>query len=255
MHAKLFGYKNGNDQTLIVTSGNFTGPVMTQNVEAAIGLSPERVREVGFDWEDFYNAYHSQGWNLYSPSNPINNTAPEWRLLYDEEYRISAQIEEIEANTMLISLGHADTVRINAVPGTSESRGSQYFWLSKDSFDFFPALTIPNSRGDKPTYSTIIKIKYLDLGVEDESRVTYEAGNNVDFRLGTGPLRNTRTAKEGDIAALTRRANAEYELKIYRQGTEEFRKLEPYMINYIGHRGKKYGYLPNEEFDQLMESQ
>lgn len=252
MHAKLFGYKNADQQTLIVTSGNFTGPGMTQNVEAAIGLSSERVKEVGFDWEDFYTAYHSQEWDLYTPATPIDVLTPEWKLLYDEDQRTSSKIEEIEANTMLLMLGHADTVRINAEPGTTESKGSQYFWLSKDAFDFFPALTIPNTRGDKPTYSTLVKIKYLDLNnLEDESRVTFEAGNNVDFRLGTGPLRYTKLAQEGDIVAITRTANAEYDLKIYKQETVEFKKLEKYMVNYIGHRGKKYGYMPNEVFEQV----
>ncbi|MBI2593753.1 restriction endonuclease [Candidatus Daviesbacteria bacterium] len=255
MHAKLFGYKNSNQQTLIVTSGNFTGPGMTQNVEAAIGLSPERVKEVGFDWENFYGAYHSQDWDLYTPVIPINTAAPEWKLLYDEDQRISSKIEEIEANTMLLMLGHADTVRINAEPGTPESKGSQYFWLSKDAFDFFPALTIPNARGEKPTYSALVKIKYLDLdNLEDESRVTFEAGNNVDFRLGTGPLRYTKLAQEGDIAAITRTANAEYDLKIYKQSSEDFKKLEKYMVTFIGHRGKKYGYIPNETFDQTIKT-
>ena len=253
MHAKLFGYRHDTHQTLIVTSGNFTGPGMTQNVEAAIGLSNERVKEVGFDWEDFYTTYHSQGWSLFTPTIPINDAAPEWKLLYDEVQRLSTKIEEIEENTLLLTLGHADTIRINAEPGTAESKGSQYFWLSKDAFDFFPALTIPNSRGDKPTYSSIVKIKYIDLGgQEEESRVTYEAGNNVDFRLGTGPLRNTKLAKEGDMVAITRRANAEYDLKFYRQGTEEFQKLEKYLITFIGNKGKRFGYIANETFEQTL---
>jgi hypothetical protein len=57
---------------------------------------------------------------------------------------------------------------------------------------------------------------------------------------------------EGDIAAITRRANAEYDLKIYRQGSEEFKKLEKYLITYIGHRGKKYGYIPNEVYEETL---
>lgn len=253
MHAKLFGYKTEGSQSLIVTSGNFTGPGMTQNVEAAIGLSPERVKEVGFDWENFYTAYHTQTWDLYTPVAPVNETAPEWKLLYNEDQRLSAKIEEIEENTMLLMLGHADTVRINADPGTPQALGSQYFWLSKDAFDFFPALNIPNTRGDKPTYSTIVKVRYVDLdNLEEESRVTYEAGNNVDFRLGTGPLRYTKLAQEGDIAAITRRANAEYDIKIYKKGTNKFQELERYMVTFIGHRGKKYGYIPNETYEQAI---
>ena len=82
--------------------------------------------------------------------------------------------------------------------------------------------------------------------------MTYEAGNNVDFRLGTGPLRNTKIAEEGDIAAITRTANAEYDLKIYKNGTEDFQKLEKFMVTYIGHRGKKYGYVPTEIFEKVL---
>ena len=154
---------------------------------------------------------------------------------------------------MLISLGHADTARINANPGNKAGLGSQYFWLSKDAFDFFPALTIPNRRGIKPTYSTIIEIRYVDLDISDPSvRVTFESGNNVDFRLGTGALRYSKIAQPGDLAAISRRANAIYDLKIIKRNSEQFNKLKKYLIHYIGHRGKQYGYLANSIYDQIM---
>jgi len=94
---------------------------------------------------------------------------------------------------------------------------------------------------------------YIDLKIVDkETRVTFEAGNNVDFRLGTGPLRYTKVAQEEDIAAITRRANAVYELKIIKKDTDKYVQLQSFMINFIGHRGKKYGYIPNENFDKIM---
>ena len=54
---------------------------------------------------------------------------------------------------MLLTLSHADTARIQASPGSAAGKGTQYFWLSKDCYDFFPPLTILNHRGTKSTYS------------------------------------------------------------------------------------------------------
>lgn len=252
MHAKCFGFKSQNEQSLVVTSGNFTGPGMSQNVEAAIGMGTKLLKGIGFEWEKFYDSFVSQRWDIYSPKLPLDNT-PEWKLLYDEDFRKTSKIEEDEADTMLVALGHADTVRINAEPSSKQSLGSQYFWLSKDAFNFFPPLTIPNKKGVKPTYSTIIELRYLDLeAVDKNTRVTFEAGNNVDFRLGTGLLRYSKLAQPGDIAAISRRANAIYDLKIIKRGTEKYLQLEKYLINFIGHRNKKYGYVPNETFDKVM---
>jgi hypothetical protein len=153
---------------------------------------------------------------------------------------------------MVLLLGHADTVRINAAAGTTASRGTQYFWLSKDAYGFFPALTIRNARGSKATYSCLIDIDFVPIGRTEEVRVTFEADNNLDFRLGTGPLRNTSTAAVGDIAVLTRRTYSSYQLRIARQGTAAHGKLAPYATNIIGHRGKKYGYVPNSIVDAIL---
>ncbi len=252
MHAKCFGFKSETEQSLVITSGNFTGPGMSQNVEAALGLGTETLKKIGFDWNGMFESFMAQTWDTYNPNLPLTDS-PEWKLLYAEDFRKTSKLDEDEANTMLITIGHADTVRINAEPGTAQGKGSQYFWLSKDAFNFFPPLTIPNSRGVKPTYSAIIEMRYIDLEkVDKETRVTFEAGNNVDFRLGTGPLRYTKLAQEEDVAAITRRANAIYELKIIKKDTDIYNKLHPFMINFIGHRGKKYGYIPNEKFDNII---
>lgn len=252
MHAKCYGYENDDNQYLVVTSGNFTGPGMSQNVEAAMGVTGATLQKMHFSWRDLYNSFTSQNWEIYSPTLPVAST-PEWELLYQEEFGKTTKIEEDEATTMLVSLGHADTARINANPGDKAGLGSQYFWLSKDAFDFFPALTIPNRRGIKPTYSTIIEIRYLDLNTSDpDARVTFESGNNVDFRLGTGALRYSKLAQPGDLSAISRRANAIYDLKIINRNSEQFNILKKYLIHYIGHRGKQFGYLPNSIYDQVM---
>jgi hypothetical protein len=255
MHAKCFGYKSMEDQSLVVTSGNFTGPGMSQNVEAALGITNQTLKKVGFDWEKLVDSFTRQTWDMYKPSLPVSDT-PEWKLLYKEAYRSDTAIEDVESNTMLLLLGHADTARISAEPGSDAGKGSQYFWLSKDAFDFFPPLTVPNRRGVKPTYSAIIKVNYIDLGItDDDTRVTFEAGNNVDFRLGTGPLRYTRAVAPEDMVAISRRAFAEYDLKVIKKDSQLYNNLKRYLINYIGNRGKMYGYIPNDEYDKVVNSQ
>jgi hypothetical protein len=152
-----------------------------------------------------------------------------------------------------VKLGHADTARIVAESGTKAAMGTQYFWLSKDCFDFFPALTLRNQRGYKGTLSALISLKYMDLGgaTDNECRVTFEAENNLDFRLGTGYLRNTKLASEGDLACISRIGEAEYELRILRQGSVAYNNALPYATTFIGARGKVYGFVENALFEQL----
>lgn len=173
-------------------------------------------------------------------------------LLYDETPG-EITIDQSEESTMILKLGHADTVRINAMPGTTESRGSQYFWLSKDCFDFFPALTIRNTRGYKGTLSIIVSLKYADINQTHQERVTFEAENNLDFRLGTGLLRNTHLASEGDLACISRVAEAKYELHIIRRQSANYDKLVPFAISFIGHQGKQYGYIENQQFENMTD--
>ncbi len=53
MHAKCYGYKSDTQQSIIVTSGNFTGPGLSQNIEVAVSLSDESVKRMGFDGMNF----------------------------------------------------------------------------------------------------------------------------------------------------------------------------------------------------------
>lgn len=252
LHAKCYGSKNSRGEQLVVTSGNFTGPGMSQNVELSVLLEPASTHAMGFSWETMLQQIRQQEWNFYEPTL-ADLSSPAWQLLYDEQAADIA-LEETDEVTMVLKLSHADTVRINAAPGSTEGKGTQYFWLSKDCYDFFPALTIRNARGHKATYSCLVKMRYVDLGVEDpECRVTYEAENNLDFRLGTGKLRHTRIAQEGDYAAITRVGDASYELRILRAGSEGAGKLAPYAVHFIGHRGKQYGYIANPDFEHQLE--
>lgn len=250
MHAKCYGSRSSQGETLVVTSGNFTGPGMAQNVEMAVLLNETTTREMGFSWDAMIGKMLAQRWEISQPTLTQPDTAPTWQLLYDEE---SSRIvlDRTGKATMVVLLGHADTVRINAQPGSTQAKGTQYFWLSRDCYDFFPALTELNQRGEKRTYSCLVKMNFMALTREEDVRVTFEAENNLDFRLGTGPLRHTGLARKGDLAAISRIAEARYELRLYRQGTAMHRSLLSYAVNFVGHQGKQYGFLPNQDFENI----
>ena len=91
-------------------------------------------------------------------------------------------------------------------------------------------------------------MNFVDLKRIKEIRVTFEAENNLDFRLGTGPLRGTRLAQSGDVAAISRIAERNYELRLYRRSTATADWLVNHAVNFVGNRGKKYGFVSNEDF-------
>ena len=72
--------------------------------------------------------------------------------------------------------------------------------------------------------------------------------NNVDFRLGTGALRGTGLAGEGDVAAISRTGENNYELRLYQRGGDIAERLASHAVNFIGHKGKRYGFIANDEF-------
>ena len=251
LHAKLYGYSSEKGESIVISSGNFTGPGMSQNIEASLYLKSKHVQEMGFSWEDVAQSFLNQNWDIYEPQLK-DRKHPSWKLLYDEVGG-TVKLEDEQEVTMLITLGAADTARIQANPREKSGLGTQYFWLSKDSYDFFPALTIRNDRGHKATYSAIINMNYVDLNIIDkECRVTFEAENNLDFRLGTGKLRYTKIAKAGDLAAISRLSDYDYELRIIKQESDTYTLLSPFTINLIGHQGKKYGYISNAEFEKII---
>jgi hypothetical protein len=250
LHAKCYGVHSSRGDSLVVTSGNFTGPGMSQNVEMSVLLDQVSTAAMNFSWSELLDNILAQKWAFYMPTL-VDLTAPAWQLLYDEQAS-DIILDDTEEVTMLLRLSHADTARINAARGTTAAKGTQYFWLSKDCYDFFPALTIRNARGQKSTYSCLVSMNYIDLGTVDTGcRVTFEAENNLDFRLGTGPLRYSSLADVGDLAAISRVGEKDYELRLYRQGTREYVVLAPYAMNFIGHQGKQYGYISNVEFNAV----
>lgn len=251
LHAKLYGTSNNTGESLIVSSGNFTGPGMSQNIEASLLLDYDTTSSMGFSWDEMVVSMFQQNWQIHDMTN-ASDFHPGWNLLYDERTR-DLTLDETEEVTLIVTLGHADTARIQAARGTTAARGTQYFWLSKDSYDFFPPLTIRNNRGTKATYSCLVNMNYIDIDyIDTECRVTFEAENNFDFRLGTGKLKYTRVAESDDIAAITRVGDSDYELRIIKNGSTEHRTLESYAISYIGNRGKRYGYIPNDEFGRII---
>ena len=246
MHVKSYGSRTREGDMVVVSSGNFTGPGMAQNVEMSILLDRPTARGIGFSWTDLVSSLLSQNWQLHRPELD-DTSSPAWRLLYDEQAS-GIVLDETNEVTLIVILGHADTVRINAAPGTIKARGTQYFWLSRDCYDFFPALTIPNTQGVKKTYSCIVGLNYVDLGRREEARVTFEAENNLDFRLGTGALRGTGLARPGDVAAISRIGESSYELRLYRRHTPVGERLAAHAVNFIGNKGKRYGFVSNDEF-------
>ena len=250
MHIKSYGASTSAGELLVVTSGNFTGPGMAQNVEMTVLLDRSSTKELGFSWRDLLAHMFDQGWSVCQPRLGI--PSPAWQLLYDEEAP-TVVLDDTDEVTMVLRLGHADTVRINAAPGTNEAKGTQYFWLSKDCYDFFPPLTIVNRRGRKRTYSSDVGVHFKDLRKTSTVRVTFEAENNLDFRLGTGPLRGTGLAAPGDWAALSRTGASRYELRLFRQDTPVAKALAGHAGRLIGDQGKRYGFLPNDEIERAAD--
>lgn len=250
LHAKCYGTRTQSGERLVVSSGNFTGPGMSQNVEMSLMLDADTTSKLGFSWDELERKILAQRWQISRVT--ADKSDPVWRLLYDERPG-AITLDETEEVTLLVTLSHADTARVNAKPGTDEGKGTQYFWLSRDCFAFFPPLTITNRRGTKRTFSCLVSLDYVDLNVVDNKcRVTFEAENNLDFRLGTAPLRYQGVAAEGDMVAISRTGDATYQLRIFRKGSAEYKTLDPYAPTFIGHQGKRYGFVPNEDFERLV---
>jgi hypothetical protein len=252
VHAKCYGYVTDSSEELVVTSGNFTGPGMSQNAEAAIRIDHNCILKINFSWNSLVSNIFAQPWDIYQLdySDIATKSNPGWSLLYDEVSGVG-RLDESQEMTMIITLSHSDTARIQASPGSNAGLGTQYFWLSKGTFDFFPALTEKNKRGIKNTYSCNINMKYIDLGIIRQAKVTFEADNNLDFRLGTGALRYTKVAKENDLALISRVSEYDYELRIVKDKTKHHALFLKYATTYIGNYGKRFGYISNVEMKAI----
>ena len=253
LHAKCYGYCAGETEELVVTSGNFTGPGMSQNAETAIHIDSEHIRDMDFSWERFTESIFKQHWDIYhiDLDDIESKSNPAWKLLYDEVHGTTV-LDDSQLMTMVITLSHSDTARIQAAPGSKAGLGTQYFWLSKESFGFFPALTEKNKIGIKNTYSCNINMTYVDLEMTQSARVTFEADNNLDFRLGTGALRYTQVADKNDLALITRLSEYDYELRIIKKDNPHYTRLAMYATSFIGGQGKKYGYISNTDCFEIL---
>ena len=116
-HTKCYGTLNGNGNNLIVTSGNFTGPGMSQNVESSVYLEPNITDRLNFHWDDLVRGIRAQNWNVYQPRLE-DPEGPAWQLLFDER-EAAIRVDEDQLMTMILILVHSDTARINAVRGSS----------------------------------------------------------------------------------------------------------------------------------------
>ena len=94
-------------------------------------------------------------------------------------------------------------------------------------------------------------MNFVDVRQEHVVRVTFEADNNLDFRLGTGPLRYTKLAQEGDIAAISRVKESRYELRLFRERSGIGKALAKHAVDFIGHQGKRYGFIANQRFEKV----
>lgn len=250
LHAKCYGYKDDlGNQSAVIGSGNFTGPGLSQNIEASVYLKEPSISQKGFNWDDFITNLLSQNWQYHKCD--ITPQASCWKLLYDETPRNLA-VDESDAETLIVRLVPTDTNRILAIKGTNAAKGSQYFWLSKDCFDFFPPLTIRNKKGWKGTLSTMITMNYVDLNITKQERVTFEAENNLDFRLGTGAYRCTSIASPGDLACITRITDDHYEIRIIDSNHASHPALDQFATIFVGAAGKRYGFIDNSNFNKLI---
>lgn len=71
MHAKSYGVANSAGQTLVVTSGNFTGPGMSQNVEMSMLLDQPSTAEIGFSWPRLLKSMLEQNWECINQASML----------------------------------------------------------------------------------------------------------------------------------------------------------------------------------------
>lgn len=259
MHSKLYGSRNVDGaQSLIVTSGNLTANGLIGNVESSLVLDADLVDEIGFDWGNLVNSILEQNWQKHKMSFDMNN--PGWDCLFNEIKDGTDEVDPYKDKSLVITLSHNDIIRIKK---PEEKVGTQYFFLSKDDMDFFPPLTVKNSKGWKATYKTFIAVKYPQLKqIHEKASVTFEAGNNLDFRLNTGVLKwkakpwyGKIDVDVGDLAIITRNSDDTYSIVIVPKKAKGFHKsASMYATNYISKQSeKRVGLIPKKTYISLFD--
>ena len=64
-------------------------------------------------------------------------------------------------------------------------------------------------------------------------------------------LKNRKIAKKDDLACISRVGEAEYELRIVPKDSINYSNLLAHAISFIGHQGKQYGFIENQEFEDV----
>lgn len=256
LHSKMYGCfsEDSDHQSLVISSGNFTGPGMALNVESSFLADSATLSDMDFSWTDLLENIEKQGWQIFDVFRSYDETQPYNNLLYDEEKYVKSKTSELdipETEYLITTLSHNDTSRI-----VQRKNGTQYIWLSKNVMGYFPPLLIRNSRGIKKTYSAELELSYPQLNQTGlKGRVTFEADNNLDFRfLTTAKVYGTNVAKENDLAVIKNTGDNNYEVIFVKEGTPEYIALSSYATDYIGNRGKRYGFIEKSTYDTIVKN-
>ena len=100
LHAKCYGVESSTGNRLVVTSGNFTGPGMSQNIEGSVYLDPVATQAISFRWGQVLDSVFQQRWQFHRPLL-ADREAPAWKLLYDE-FEQDVKLDETEDVTLLM---------------------------------------------------------------------------------------------------------------------------------------------------------
>lgn len=255
-HSKLYGIVEEAGDSLVITSGNLTGNGLSLNVEASLVAGPDFTDSIDFSWFHWERCLIDEfNWHEPLPETINDDTDPAWQLTYDEQRTPQVRPpgdEEAEGQrdeVLALTLVHTDIARIQ----DPDYPGTPYFWLSRYHATYFPPLQDRTRPDATTTFSTDISVEFIDVGeTRDDISVTFEAYNNLDFRLLVSPLRATGLADEGDIAVIARETDTDYKLKIIRQGSQAGHRIRPYLIHEIGNQGKRYGWVPRNEIDDEL---
>ena len=185
LHAKCYGAETSNGDSLIVSSGNFTGPGMSQNIEGSIFLDPPATRAMSFRWRDALAAVLMQRMALPPPDAHLIALL----LLGNcSMTRSLAKSEWTKVRTSLSCWSSATQIpcAFKPRPAPSKHKARNTSGSAKTATTFLPPLTIPNVRGAKRTYFVHHQVgNTWTSWITDTCRVTFEAENSLDFRLGT----------------------------------------------------------------------
>lgn len=157
LHAKLYGnFGDSSPDGLVISSGNFTGPGMAMNVEAAFFADEQTLHNMSFSWSTLLSSIDRQDWQTFDIDS-FDSGGPYNDLLYDEEKHESKYDRKLTYDEYLVTtLSHNDVSRIQ-----KRKVGTQYIWLSKDTMGYFPPLLIRNKRGKKKHIRQTFKFHIL----------------------------------------------------------------------------------------------